>query len=92
MCGKGVRNRLVTCYEKNENGTIAKLGDDECAAVEGLTKPDEEEECKAEKECETYDWITTPWVGCSNDEDVEGSPAVCGIGIVTIKEARQNIL
>ena len=82
MCGKGVQKRLVTCYEKNENDTIVKLEDDECSAVEGLTKPEEEKECMAEKVCETYDWITTPWVGCSDEEEDNASPAACGLGIV----------
>ena len=76
-----MRRRLVTCYEKNENGTIVKLEDDECSAIEELKKPEEEEECKAETECETYDWITTPWVGCSEDEEGEESPEICGKGV-----------
>ena len=81
MCGVGARKRLVTCYEKNENDTIVKLEDDECASVEGLTKPEEEEECSAPKKCETYNWITTPWVGCSDGEDTDPTPTACGLGM-----------
>jgi hypothetical protein len=58
-----------------------KLEDDACSAVEGLTKLEEEEECTAEKVCETYDWITTPWVGCSDEGDNNESPDACGLGI-----------
>ena len=85
MCGKGIKKRLVICYEKNENDTIVKLEDDACSAVEGLTKPEEEEECTAEKVCETYNWITTPWVGCSNKGDIDEGPDACGLGIFITK-------
>ena len=84
LCGKGVRKRQVTCYEKNENGTIVKLEDDACTAVEDLEEPEAEEECSAEKECETYDWITTPWVGCKDEGEGEASPSVCGLGMLFV--------
>ena len=57
-----------------------KLEDDACTAVEDLEEPEAEEECSAEKECETYDWITTPWVGCQDEGEEEASPPVCGLG------------
>ena len=49
LCGKGIRKRLVTCYETNENGTIVKLEDEECSNLEELKKPEEEEECEEEE-------------------------------------------
>ena len=82
MCGDGVRKRVVTCYEKNENDTIVKLEDEQCIAVEDLMRPEDEEKCTADKKCETYNWITTPWAGCSDGEEGEGSPAVCGLGAI----------
>ena len=82
LCGKGVRKRQVTCFEKNENGTIVKLEDEECTAIEDLEEPEAEEECEVEKECETYDWITTPWVGCQDEGEGEASPLVCGLGML----------
>merc|ERR1712126_81551 len=60
-------------------GTIVKLEDDACTAVEDLEEPEAEEECSAEKECETYDWITTPCVGCKDEGEGEASPTVCGL-------------
>ena len=69
---------MVTCYETNENGTIVKLEDDACAAVEGLKKPESEETCVVGTDCSVYDWISTPWSGCAAEE---GSPSVCGAGM-----------
>merc|ERR1712226_426775 len=79
LCGDGLRKRVVTCYEKNENDTIVKLEDEQCIAVEDLIRPEDEEQCTADKKCETYNWITTPWAGCSDGEEGEGSPTVCGL-------------
>ena len=84
LCGDGVRKRVVTCFEKNENDTIVKLEDEQCIAVEDLIKPEDEEQCTADKKCETYNWITTPWAGCGEGEEDEGSPAVCGLGTIII--------
>ena len=81
MCDKGVRKRLISCYETNENGTIVKLEDEECSNQEELKKPEEEEECEAETECQTYDWISTLWSGCGDEEEGE---AICGAGIKNI--------
>ena len=39
------------------------------------------EECEAETECQTYDWISTLWSGCGNEEEGE---AICGVGIKKI--------
>ena len=87
MCGDGLRKRVVTCYEKNENDTIVKLEDEQCIAVEDLIRPEDEEQCTADKKCETYNWITTPWAGCSDGEEGEGSPTVCGLGTIRNKNA-----
>ena len=72
----------MTCYEKNENDTIVKLEDEQCIAVEDLIRPEDEEQCTADKKCETYNWITTTWAGCSDGEEGEGSPTVCGLGTI----------
>ena len=86
----------MTCYEKNENDTIVKLEDEQCIAVEDLIRPEDEEQCTADKKCETYNWITTPWAGCSDGEEGEGSPTVCGLGMIFSRNIfymwRQNFI
>ena len=86
----------MTCYEKNENDTIVKLEDEQCIAVEDLIRPEDEEQCTADKKCETYNWITTSWAGCSDGEEGEGSPTVCGLGMIFSRNIfymwRQNLI
>ena len=66
LCGKGVRKRDVTCFQKNlSNGTIEVLEEDNCTQE----KPEIEEECEAENPCGSVDWLVTDWSGC---------PETCG--------------
>ena len=66
LCGKGLRQRDVTCFQKNlSNGTIEVLEEDNCTQE----KPEIEEECEAENPCGSVDWLVTDWSGC---------PETCG--------------
>ena len=71
MCGKGQRQRTVTCFRK-ENGTIEALDASECAEI-GLEAPEAEEECDSGREtCKVPDWIVTDWSKCGGaSEDDE---------------------
>ena len=68
MCGKGVKKRKVTCFQK-ENGTLEALESSECEEV-GAEVPVDEEECESDREtCKVVDWIVTDWSKCASEED-----------------------
>ena len=66
LCGTGERERKVLCYGKSENGSVEIKDDSSC---EKLAKPATTEECQAEKSCQVYDWVMTPWSKCDDPQD-----------------------
>ncbi|XP_058256951.1 ADAMTS-like protein 3 isoform X1 [Hemibagrus wyckioides] len=58
-CGRGFRQRRVSCQQLEASGSIQVLADEAC---EGMSRPEHREPCVSEACAE---WISGPWGQCS---------------------------